>query len=495
MKPQTAGENLIFDFWGEAVAQEPAQDSRTAVGANGSNLQPATTDQEQQVANDSNAQRTRAQQSPAIGTQAEQLGARGREGEQQGLSGSNAQPTQRTVRKKQRAYGKQGFPQPYLTGGVDPVETYFDIDPPKRRNAGYRVRRDLRQEQLIDMPLVITAIELRAGVAEDDRAWNRKFNGLREEFVKEISYLKLVLGEKLRVELTWQLPLNWPLCALRAPDGTRIVQTDSQVLWGYGVRSATMLWKSVLDKQQEMQAMARNYEALLRWAGKVGSKVGEAMDGTRSSRLLLDPEIHKQINSLEWPKYHRDTSGGPFSPLPFNVAESMRVRHWAYAKAVKQHVHAMNLNYNRVTNEQRVNLGKARRAALAVGICDGACRMPLHYWALWVRKGTVNLFYRTVTPRVVSSSLGKYATSESFPVADDRGRLRTGAINRCHLSHMAEIYCAADLVLHQLLVLSDKTAALIVQTMGKRHGSDSPAATGRGQWRGSGKFFRWFPGQ
>ena len=68
---------------------------------------------------------------------------------------------------------------------------------------------------------------------------------------------------------------------------------------------------------------------------------------------------------MEWPKYHRDTSGGPFSPLPFNVAESMRVRHWAYAKAVKQHVHAMNLNYNRVTNEQRVNLGKARRAALA----------------------------------------------------------------------------------------------------------------------------------
>lgn len=374
-------------------------------------------------------------------------------------------------------------------------ETFFDIDPPKRRNAGYRVRRDLLQERQIDMPLFITGVEIRAGIAEDDRHWNRKFAELREQIVKEIGDLRFVIGDRMTVEITWNMPLNWPYVALRAPDGRRLVDTDSAELGSYGLRSVTMLWKGILEKQRAMQSMARNYAALLRWSEKLGTKVPVAMDGSRTCRLLLDPEIHKQINSLAWPSYLRDSSGGPFSPLPFNVYESMRVRLWAHVKAVKQHVHAMNLNYNRVSNENRLSLGKTRSAALAVGIVDGPARTPLHYWALWVRKGQENLFYRTVTPRVVSSERGKYITPESFSVSDDRGRLATYAIDRCHLTHMKDIYRAADHVLAELLTLSEKTADLLVETVGKRHGKDSSASSGRGSWRGSGVLFRWIPGQ
>lgn len=237
---------------------------------------------------------------------------------------------------------------------------------------------------------------------------------------------------------------------MRTPDGRRLIETDSAELARYGPRSC---------------------------------------------RLLLDPEIHKQINGLIWPKYQRDTAGGPFSPLPYSVYESMRVRLWANVKAVKQHVHAMNLNYNRITNEKRVNLGKTRPAAMAIGIVDGPARTPQHYWALWVRKGSENLFYRTVTPRVANRDVGKYITNETFPVADGDNRLRTEAIDRCHLTHMKEIYRAADHALHSLDGIALKTSELIVNTMGKRFGSESPAASGRGQWRGSGTLFRWFPGQ
>lgn len=374
-------------------------------------------------------------------------------------------------------------------------ETLFDIDTPKRRNAGYRVRRDLLQERQVDMPLFITGIEIRSGIPEDDRHWNRKFNELREQITKEISDLRFVTGDRIAIEVTWNLPLNWPYVALRAPDGRRIVETDSSELGSYGLRSVTMLWKGIVEKQKAMQTMARNYAALLRWAEKLRTKVPVAMDGSRTSRLLLDPEIHKQINALEWPTYLRDTAGGPFSPLPFNVYEAMRVRLWAHVKAVKQHVHAMNLNYNRVTNEKRASLGKTRGAALAVAIMDGPARTPQHYWALWVRKGTENLFYKVVTPRFFSLERGKYITSESFPVSDERGRLATYAIDRCHLTHMKDLYRAADLVLADLLALSQKTADLIVETMGKRHGKESSAASGRGSWRGSGVLFRWIPGQ
>jgi hypothetical protein len=345
------------------------------------------------------------------------------------------------------------------------------------------------------MPLFITGVEIRAGIPEDDRHWNRKFNELREQITKEIGDLKFIVGDRVAVETTWNLPLNWPYVALRAPDGRRIVETDSAELASYGLRSVTMLWKGVLEKQRAMQAMARNYTALLRWSEKLSKKVPEAMDGTRTCRLLLDPEIHKQINALEWPSYLRDTSGGPFSPLPFNVYESMRVRLWAHVKAVKQHVHAMNLNYNRVTNEKRASLGKTRGAALAVAIMDGPARTPQHYWALWVRKGSENLFYKIVTPRFFSLERGKYITSESFSVSDERGRLSTYAIDRCHLTHMKDLYRAADHVLADLFVLSQKTAELIVDTMGKRHGKESSAASGRGSWRGSGVLFRWIPGQ
>ena len=411
---------------------------------------------------------------------------------------SGRQSTSKVTKGAQRGLikGVKGRNQAYeINPNVILGETFFDIDPPKRRNAGYRVRRDLVQERQIDMPLFITGVEIRAGIAQDDRHWNQKFVNLREQIVKEIGDLRFVIGDRMTIEVSWNLPLNWPYVALRAPDGRRIVETDSAELGSYGLRSVTMLWKGIMEKQKAMQTMARNYAAMLRWSEKLSTKVPVAMDGSRTCRLLLDPEIHKQINSLAWPSYLRDSAGGPFSPLPFNVYESMRVRLWAHVKAVKQHVHAMNLNYNRVSNENRLSLGKTRSAALAVGIVDGPARTPLHYWALWVRKGQENLFYRTVTPRVVSSERGKYITPESFAVSDDRGRLATYAIDRCHLTHMKDLYRAADYVLADLLALSQKTADLLIETVGKRHGKESTAASGRGSWRGSGVLFRWIPGQ
>jgi hypothetical protein len=392
--------------------------------------------------------------------------------------------------------GAKGRNQAYeINPNVILGETFFDIDPPKRRNAGYRVRRDLVQERQIDMPLFITGVEIRAGIAQDDRHWNQKFVQLREQIVKEIGDLRFVIGDRMAIEVSWNLPLNWPYVALRAPDGRRLVETDSAELGSYGLRSVTMLWKSIVEKQKAMQTMARNYAAMLRWSEKLRTKVPVAMDGSRTCRLLLDPEIHKQINSLEWPSYLRDSAGGAFSPLPFNVYESMRVRLWAHVKAVKQHVHAMNLNYNRVTNEKRASLGKTRGAALAVAIMDGPARTPQHYWALWVRKGQENLFYKVVTPRFFSLERGKYITTESFDVSDSNGRLHTYAIDRCHLTHMKDLYRAADHVLADLLALSQKTADLLVETVGKRHGKESTAASGRGSWRGSGVLFRWIPGQ
>lgn len=392
--------------------------------------------------------------------------------------------------------GAKGRNQAYeINPNVILGETFFDIDPPKRRNAGYRVRRDLVQERQIDMPLFITGVEIRAGIAQDDRHWNQKFVQLREQIVKEIGDLRFVIGDRMAIEVSWNLPLNWPYVALRAPDGRRLVETDSAELGSYGLRSVTMLWKGIIEKQKAMQTMARNYAAMLRWSEKLSTKVPVAMDGSRTCRLLLDPEIHKQINSLAWPSYLRDSAGGPFSPLPFNVYESMRVRLWAHVKAVKQHVHAMNLNYNRVTNEKRASLGKTRGAALAVAIMDGPARTPQHYWALWVRKGQENLFYKVVTPRFFSLERGKYITTESFDVSDSNGRLHTYAIDRCHLTHMKDLYRAADYVLADLLALSQKTADLLIETVGKRHGKESTAASGRGSWRGSGVLFRWIPGQ
>ena len=461
MSPKDQGESLFFDFGDSTEVQGSVLDGTgqhsAAFGSTG-------------------------QHSAAFGSTGQHSAAFGSIGQHSAAFGSTGQPTVARI------------PRPVQRDLVTP-DTFFDIDPPKRKNAGYRVRRDLRQEQLIEMPLAITGVELRKGVAEDDRAWNRKFTSTREEITKEINYLRLVVGDCLKIELTWQQPIGWPICALRTPDGRRLIETDSAELARYGVRSATLLWKSIVEKQKQLQGMARQYEALVRWMGKLPDKVGEAMDGPRSCRLLLDPEIHKQINGLAWPKYQRDTAGGPFSPLPYSVYESMRVRLWANAKAVKQHVHAMNLNYNRITNEKRVNLGKTRPAAMAIGIVDGPARTPQHYWALWVRKGSENLFYRTVTPRVANRDVGKYITNETFPVADGDNRLRTEAIDRCHLTHMKEIYRAADHALHSLAGIALKTSELIVNTMGKRFGSESPAASGRGQWRGSGTLFRWFPGQ
>lgn len=191
-----------------------------------------------------------------------------------------------------------------------------------------------------------------------------------------------------------------------------------------------------------MQTMAKNYMDMVRFARKLPHKVAVVMAGSPSCRLVLDPEIFKQINSLRWSDYEMDESDGPYSPLPFNLFESMRVRLWANVKAIKQHVHAMNLNYNRVTNERRISLGKTRPAAFAVGIVPGRCHIPEQYWALWVRKGTANLFYRTVTPRVVSADQGRYTKTTSIKVKDESGCLRTEAIERCHLSHMKEIYRA-----------------------------------------------------
>lgn len=121
-----------------------------------------------------------------------------------------------------------------------------------------------------------------------------------------------------------------------------------------------------------MQTMAKNYMDMVRFARKLPHKVAVAMAGSPSCRLVLDPEIFKQINSLRWSDYEMDESDGPYSPLPFNLFESMRVRLWANVKAIKQHVHAMNLNYNRVTNERRISLGKTRPPPLPLALFQAA---------------------------------------------------------------------------------------------------------------------------
>lgn len=434
----------------------------------------------------------------AMGSLEKQVESSGSKKDQPEASGIKSNSLVAAGSKKERA-GHKGSEKSRQKFELNPnfvqEEALFDVDQPKRRNVGYRVRRDLRQESLIDMPMFITGVEIRDGVAADDRAWNKKFSTLREEITIEINNLRFLLGDKMGLEVVWQNPLGWPIVALRAPDGKRIIETDSAQLWAYGVRSLTMVWKSIVEKQQTMQKMARDYEALLRWADKLPKKIGLAMDGSRSLPLILDPEISKQINSLPWPNYFRDSNGAPFSPLPYSVYEAMRVRLWAHTKALKHHVHAMNLNYNIVDNPRKIAHGKTRPAALAVGIVDGPCRTPQHYWALWVRKGQENLFYRVVTPRTISSERGEYINGESFSVSDDEKRLRTYAIDRCHLSHMKDIYRAADAVLADLLDLSEKTASLIEKTMGKHYGQQSPASAGRGSWRGSGAFFKWIPGQ
>lgn len=473
IKRPSAGENLFFDFYERTTEDDKGRKGATR-GHRG-----AVGDE-------------RGQSGDNEGHKGAIRGQRGTVGDERGQFGDNKgqQGTTRT-----RAGNKSSREQFQINPEFVQGETLFDIDPPKRRNAGYRVRRDLKQERQIDMPLFITGIELRHGIAEDDRRWNKIFNDLREQISNEINSLRFIIGGRMTVEVSWQKPLDWPICALRAPDGKRIIETDSAELGSYGLRSMTMLWKSIVEKQKTMQSMARNYTSMLRWSEKLHTKVALAMDGGPSCRLVLDPEIHKQINMLQWPSYFRDTLGGPFSPLPYNVYEAMRVRLWAHVKAVKQHVHAMNLNYNRVTNERKISIGKTRPAALAVGIVDGPCRTPQHYWALWVRKGHENLFYRVVTPRVVSGDRGKYTTTETFSVSDSSGHLRTEAIDRCHLSHMKDIYRAADCALAGISVLSEKTADLLVQTMGKRFGKESNSASGRGSWRGSGVLFRWMPGQ
>lgn len=80
-------------------------------------------------------------------------------------------------------------------------------------------------------------------------------------------------------------------------------------------------------------------------------------------------------------------------------------------------------------------------------------------------------------------------------MSDINGRLRNEAIDRCDMTHLKDIYRSADLVLADLFALSEKTGDLLVETIGQRHGKDSPAVSGCGSWRGSGALLRWFPGQ
>lgn len=97
------------------------------------------------------------------------------------------------------------------------------------------------------MPLFITAVELRAGVEADDRKWNQSFCKLGEEISNEINSLRLVLGDKMKVELAWQKPLGWPVCALRTPDGRRFQDIESQEMMRIGVRSATRIRNHALE--------------------------------------------------------------------------------------------------------------------------------------------------------------------------------------------------------------------------------------------------------
>ncbi|MHB8950911.1 MAG: hypothetical protein ACYC4S_17945, partial [Rhodoferax sp.] len=201
---------------------------------------------------------------------------------------TSAKPTKpkKTIVKK---YGKQALSQPYLfemAEGDDP-----DVDDPiKKVNEAYRIRRDLNNESL-DMPLLLLGLDIRAGIEKDDRKWNAIFSQAREEIIKEISYLRLVLGDKMKVEVDWQRPIGFPYVALRAQDGRRIVETDSQEMMGYGVRSATMLWKHILEKQKLMHKMAKDYSGLESIALHLPKAIKKAMSGTRSQKFTMTREI------------------------------------------------------------------------------------------------------------------------------------------------------------------------------------------------------------
>lgn len=393
-------------------------------------------------------------------------------------------------------YGKQAFSQPYLfvmdEEGED-AET-ADRDPLKIANEAYRVRRDVASEAL-DMPLALLALDIRAGIEKDDRKWNAIFDQAREEIVKEISYLRLVLGDKMKVEVDWQLPLRWPYIALRAPDGKRIVDTDSLELRAYGVRSASLLWSHILEKQQLMKKMARDYNALTHWAFSLPKNVSKAMAGTRSSKFVMTPQIANQINRLQWLSYRGEDTGGAFCPLPFNLYESVRLRHWAVAEALKNHVIYMNMIYNLVQKESSQKFGTPRRAGLAVRITTGKADIPVTSWALWINHRMNNLFYTTVTPRIRSKKHGKYISAYSFRISDEKGRLIGESIHRAHLSHMADVYRAVDSVLAELQKLANKSGLLMQKIMGYRHAKDSPAAAGKASWRPSGRKLKWLPEQ
>lgn len=390
-------------------------------------------------------------------------------------------------------YGKQAFSQPYLYEMAEQDDPE-SCDPIKKVNEAYRIRRDLNNESL-EMPLVLLGLDIRDGIEKDDRKWNTIFNQAREEISKEISCLRLVLGDKMKLEVDWQLPLRWPYVALRAPDGRRIVETDSQEMMNYGVRSATMLWKHILEKQKLMHKMASDYSSLAGIALHLPKAVKKALAGTRSKKLTMTREIAVQINTLPWMTYLRENTGEAFSPLPFNLYESIRLRHWAMAEAVKNHVIYMNLLYNLVQKETNPQYGMPRRAGLAVRITTGKADIPVTSWALWINHRNNNLFYTTVKPVIRSKKHGKYVSKYSFKISDAKGRLIGESIHRAHLSHMADIYRTADSVLAELQKLANKSGKQMQKLMGYRHTKDSPAEAGRASWKPSGHKLKWLPAQ
>ena len=217
--------------------------------------------------------------------------------------------------------------------------------------------------------------------------------------------------------------------------------------------------------------------------------------GTGSKKLSMTREIAFQINSLPWMTYLREDTGGAFSPLPFNLYESLRLRHWAVAEAVKNHVIYMNMLYNLVQKETSYKYGMPRRAGLAVRINNGVADIPKTFWVLWINHRNKNLFYTTVKPVIRSKKHGKYVSKYNFKISDAKGQLIGESIHRAHLSHMADIYRAADSVLTGLQILANKTGKQMQKLMGYRYAKDSPAAAGRASWKPSGSKFKWHPGQ
>ena len=413
----------------------------------------------------------------------------------QATTNTIAKSTKSTKPKKTvvKKYGKQAFNQPYLfemSEGDDPDS----CDPIKKVNEAYRIRRDINNESL-DMALILLGLDIRAGIEKDDRKWNAIFSQAREEITKEISYLRLVLGDKMKVEVDWQRPLGFPYVALRAPDGRRIVETDSIEMRAYGVRSASMLWNHILEKQKLMHKMAKDYSGMESIALHLPKAVKKAMGGTRSQKFTMTREIANQINTLPWVTYLREETGGAFSPLPYNLYESLRLRHWAVAEAVKNHVIYMNMLYNLVQKETSHKHGTPRRAGLAVRITTGKADIPVTSWALWINHRNKNLFYTTVKPVIRSKKHGKYVSKYSFKISDAKGQLIGESIHRAHLSHMADIYRTVDSVLAELQILSNKTGKQMQKLMGYRHTKDSPAAAGKASWRPSGHKLKWLPAQ